>query len=83
MQLLFHGKSILLQLLLFYTIFFSIGARIKLRAKNNQPEQYFQISGNKISTNSPASPGINYKTGDIIALEKSFAEFLLTIYDKL
>ena len=82
MQLLFHGKSILLQLLLFYTIFFSIGARIKLQAKNNQPEQYFQISGKKISTNSPASPGINYKTGDIIALEKSFAQFLLTIYQR-
>ena len=27
--------------------------------------------------------GINYKTGDIIALEKSFAEFLLTIYEKI
>ena len=44
---------------------------------------YASISGNKISTNSSDSPGINYKTGDIIALEKSFAEFLLTIYDKL
>ena len=59
-----------------------LGSRIKLQAKNNQPEQYFQISGKKISANSPASPGINYKTGDIIALEKSFAEFLLTIYEK-
>ena len=44
---------------------------------------FASISGNKISTNSPASPWINYKTGDISALEKSFAEFLLTIYDKL
>lgn len=60
-----------------------LGARIKLQAKNNQPEQYFQISGKKISANSPASPGINYKTGDIIALEKSFAQFLLTIYEKI
>ena len=25
----------------------------------------------------------NYKTGDIIVLEKSFAEFLLTIYEKI
>jgi hypothetical protein len=41
---------------------------------------FASISGKKISANSPASPGINYKTGDIIALEKSFAEFLLTIY---
>jgi hypothetical protein len=43
---------------------------------------FASISGKKISANSPASPGINYKTGDIIALEKSFAEFLLTIYEK-
>lgn len=60
-----------------------LGSRIKLQAKNNQPEQYFQISGKRISVNSPASAGINYKTGDIIALEKSFAEFLLTIYEKI
>ena len=44
---------------------------------------FASISGKKISTNSPASPGINYKTGDIIALEKSFSEFLLTIYEKI
>ena len=44
---------------------------------------YASISGQKISVNSPASPGINYKRGDIIALEKSFAEFLLTIYEKI
>ena len=69
--------------LLFLQISIFLGSRIKLQAKNNQPEQYFQISGNKISTNSPVSPGINYKTGDIIALEKSFSEFLLTIYEKI
>ena len=45
--------------------------------------RYYLFSGKRISVNSPASPGINYKTGDIIALEKSFAQFLLTIYDKL
>ena len=44
---------------------------------------FASISGKKISANSPASPEINYKTGDIIALEKSFAEFLLTIYEKI
>ena len=44
---------------------------------------FASISGNKISTNSPASPGINYKTGDIMALEKSFAKFLVTIYQKI
>ena len=43
---------------------------------------FASISGKKISANSPVSPGINYKAGDIIALEKSFAQFLLTIYEK-
>ena len=44
---------------------------------------FASISGKKISANSPVSPGINYKAGDIIALEKSFAQFLLTIYEKI
>lgn len=58
------------------------GSRIKLQTKANQPEQYFQISGKKIIINTPSSPGINFKTGDIIKLEKSFANFLINIYKK-
>lgn len=59
-----------------------LGARIKLQSKSNHPEQYFQISGKKIKANSEASPGIHYKTGDIIGLEKSYAQFLISIYKK-
>lgn len=59
-----------------------LGSRIKFQSKDNQPEQYFQISGKKISANSENSPGINYKTGDIIKLEKSYAQFLINIYSK-
>lgn len=59
-----------------------LGSRIKFQAKVGQPEQYFQISGNKISANTPVFPGINFKTGDIIKLEKSFALFLISIYQK-
>ena len=59
-----------------------LGSRIKFHSKEDQPEQYFQISGKKISANSENSPGINYKTGDIIKLEKSYAQFLINIYNK-
>lgn len=57
-----------------------LGSRIKFQSKEGQPEQYFQISGKKISANSPNSPGINFKTGDIIKVEKSYAQFLISIY---
>lgn len=57
-----------------------LGSRIKLQYKEGQPDQYFQISGKKITANSPANPGISFKTGDFIKLEKSYALFLLSIY---
>lgn len=60
-----------------------LGSRIKLQSKKDQPEQYFQILTNKISASSPSNPGINFKTGDIIRLEKSFAQFLLKIYQPI
>lgn len=59
-----------------------LGSRIKLQSKSGQPEQYFQISGKKISANSSSVPGINFKTGDIIGLEKSFAGFLISVYQE-
>lgn len=59
-----------------------LGSRIKFQSKKGQPEQYFQISGKKVSANSPNSPGINFKTGDIIKVEKSYARFLICIYKK-
>lgn len=59
-----------------------LGSRIKFQSKEGQPEQYFLISGKKIRANPENSPGINYKTGDIIKLEKSFAQFLINIYQQ-
>jgi hypothetical protein len=59
----------------------SLHAEVSLNSPNYSIN--IPISGKKISTNSPASPGINYKTGDIMALEKSFAKFLVTIYQKI
>lgn len=59
-----------------------LGSRIKLKAQENQATQYFQIIGPKIKSNVYGSNGINFKTGDIIKLEKSYAEFLINIYKR-
>lgn len=58
-----------------------LGSRMKLQPKDGQSEQYFQLSGNKISTDH-SNPGIKFKTGDFIRLEKSYAQFLIKIYQK-
>lgn len=57
-----------------------LGSRINLIEKTSQPPQYFQISGTKIKSNPYGSAGVNLKTGDIILLERSYAEFLTTIF---
>ena len=60
-----------------------LGSTIKLAAKVGQPAQYFQLSSAKISTNSYGDAGINLKSGDITLLEKSYGEFLTTIYKEI
>lgn len=56
-----------------------LGSRIKLSYRIGQEEQYFRVTGKRISENH-YEPGLSYKTGDFIRLEKSFAQFLLQIY---
>lgn len=60
-----------------------LGSRIKFQPKEGQPEQYFQLSGKKVKANPENNPGINFKTGDIIKLEKSYAQFLINIYQQV
>ncbi|WP_292010796.1 hypothetical protein [Chryseobacterium sp.] len=59
-----------------------LGSTIKLQMKANQASQYFQISSMKIKSNTYGEGGINLKSGDIIGLERSYAEFLSVIYQK-
>ncbi|WP_419869619.1 hypothetical protein [Chryseobacterium sp. CT-SW4] len=59
-----------------------LGSTIKLQIKPNQASQYFQVSSAKIKSNTYGEGGINLKTGDIIGLERSYAEFLSVIYQK-
>ncbi|QBO57516.1 hypothetical protein [Chryseobacterium salivictor] len=57
-----------------------LGSSIKIGAQQNQPVQYFQLSGLSVNSNENGKPGINLKSGDIIRLERSYGEFLTTIY---
>lgn len=57
-----------------------LGSSIKVAAQNNQEAQYFQISGFSVNSNQSGNPGVNLKSGDIMRLEQSYAQFLTTIY---
>ncbi|MDQ0592570.1 hypothetical protein QFZ37_000939 [Chryseobacterium ginsenosidimutans] len=57
-----------------------LGSTIKIQLKENSSNNYFQISATKVKSNNTG--WLNLKSGDIIGLEKSYAEFLATIYNK-
>ncbi|MFC3159672.1 hypothetical protein SAMN05443633_1062 [Chryseobacterium arachidis] len=59
-----------------------LGSTIKTQTKENSSNQYFQISATKIKSDESGVGGLNLKSGDIIGLEKSYAEFLSAIYNK-
>lgn len=56
-----------------------LGSSIKIAAQQNQTVQYFQLYGLSVNSND-GQPGINFKSGDIMRLEQSYAQFLTTIY---
>ncbi len=58
-----------------------LGTSIRLSAQENQPVQYFQFSAFSVNANDNGNAGINLKSGDIVRLEQSYAQFLTTIYD--
>lgn len=58
------------------------GSTIKLQPKSGDGNQYFQVSSVKIKPDESGKGGLNLKSGDIIGLEKSYAEFLSTIYQE-
>ena len=59
-----------------------LGSTIKIQLKDNSSNQYFQISATKVKSDESGVGGLNLKSGDIIGLEKSYAEFLSVIYNK-
>ncbi|QDP85012.1 hypothetical protein FNJ88_05360 [Chryseobacterium sp. SNU WT5] len=60
-----------------------LGSTIKVGYQENQVATYFQVSGFSVNSNSAGEPGINLKSGDIVRLEQSYAQFLTTIYQLL
>lgn len=57
-----------------------LGSTIRLSGQDNQPVQHFQFSAFAVNSNQGNAGGINIKSGDIIKLERSYADFLTTIY---
>lgn len=57
-----------------------LGSTVKVQPKTNDENLYFQISSAKIKADTSGVGGLNLKSGDVIGLEKSYAEFLRSIY---
>lgn len=61
-----------------------LGSRVNIHYKSNQPKQNYQvISGRLSSDKSGITGGLIFKSGDIILLENSYADFLTIFYNKL
>ncbi|WP_223608974.1 hypothetical protein [Chryseobacterium sp. OSA05B] len=58
-----------------------LGSTIKVQPKTADENLYFQVSSLKVKSDTSGSGGLNLKSGDIIGLEKSYAEFLSVIYE--
>ncbi|MDN3691002.1 hypothetical protein QWZ06_01310 [Chryseobacterium tructae] len=57
-----------------------LGSTVKVQPKTNDDNLYFQVSSLKVKPDNSGTGGLNLKSGDIIGLEKSYAEFLSAIY---
>jgi len=57
-----------------------LGSTIKVQA--NKENLYFQVSSLRVKSDTSGTGGLNLKSGDIVGLEKSYAEFLSLIYTK-
>lgn len=57
-----------------------LGSTVKVQPKTNDENLYFQISSAKIKADTSGVGGLNLKSGDVVGLEKSYAEFLRAIY---
>lgn len=60
-----------------------LGSKINLGYKEDQEEYYFQILPAGLRADSQGAGTLNLKSGDIIKLEKNYAQFLTMIYKEL
>ncbi|MDF2553719.1 MAG: hypothetical protein K0R77_2994 [Chryseobacterium sp.] len=59
-----------------------LGSTIKIQKSAKNADQYYQISSARLGNSSQNDGTLHLKSGDIVGLEKSFAEFLTMIYQK-
>lgn len=57
-----------------------LGTKIKLSPKAHQPVQYFMVEPLGLRADRGGKGTLNLKSGDIIGLEESYANFLLLLY---
>lgn len=59
-----------------------LGSTIKIQKNAKNSDQYYQISSTRLGNSSQNDGTLHLKSGDIVGLEKSFAEFLTMIYQE-
>ena len=59
-----------------------LGSTIKVKKSAKSTDQYYQSSSTKLGNNNQNDGTLHLKSGDIVGLEKSFAEFLSMIYEE-
>ncbi|MBW7677004.1 hypothetical protein [Chryseobacterium chendengshani] len=59
-----------------------LGSTIKIQKGAKNSDQYYQISSARLGNSSKNDGTLHLKSGDIVGLEKSFAEFLSVIYQE-
>lgn len=59
-----------------------LGSTIKIQRSEKNSNQYYQTSSARLGNSSQNDGTLHLKSGDIVGLEKSFAQFLLVIYQE-
>lgn len=60
-----------------------LGSSLRMKISDEMSAQYFQIFGSKVKSATDYSGGLVFKTADIIKLDRSYGDFLRTIYTEL
>ena len=59
-----------------------LGSTIKIQKGAKNSDQYYQISSARLGNSTQNDGTLHLKSGDIVGLEKSFAEFLYVVYQE-
>lgn len=59
-----------------------LGSTIKIQKNSKNSDQYYQVSSARLVNSAQNDGTLHLKSGDIVGLEKSFAQFLKAIYQQ-